>query len=51
MTVANPRLLAAHYIAKADPEFMDCLQRLANRDVRAKAVDHTQIPGIEVEVQ
>lgn len=46
--ITDARRLAIHYIRNGNPRLMECLQALANADVRAKDVDESQIPGIAV---
>lgn len=47
VVIKNVRQLFLHY--QDHPRVMEVLQSLAQADVRAKDVDHTQIPGIRIE--
>lgn len=44
--ITNINLLFIHY--RGRPEVVDLLTRLANADIRAKDVDESKIPGIEI---
>lgn len=51
VTVTNAILLAGYYVKQGDERLLKELQRIAEADVRATAVDHSKIPGISVEVR